>query len=310
MKKDRPSVSVILATYNRANLLSRSIESVLEQSYRDFELIIVDDASTDNTKEVVESFNDSRINYITYAKNKGAANARNIGIENSLGTYIAFQDSDDEWIADKLKKQMAFFNKAPDTVGVVYTDMYRINNGKNIYWHSPTDISTKLINLKTLNYQVFGLGIQSTLIKKSCFDKVGLFNEHLPRYIDLELFIRLSREYSFIHLKEPLVEYHATPGISTNSNAAVIAQELLLNKYYFGKENNKEFLSKQYIDLGHALWYTGQLKLARSYFLKAVQKTPFNLHYLGVFAASFLGTTGYNKISIAYYKFKIFLKRF
>ena len=104
-KKENVLISVVLPTYNRARCLSRSINSVLNQTFSNLELIIVDDGSTDNTRELVESFSDPRIRYI-YQENAGACAARNHGINEALGTYIAFQDSDDEWRKDKLEIQL------------------------------------------------------------------------------------------------------------------------------------------------------------------------------------------------------------
>ena len=104
-----PTVSVIIPTYNRAHLVGRAIKSVLNQTYRDFEIIVVDDGSTDNTKDIIKEFQkkDKRIKYIPYEKNKGGSAARNTGIKAAKGEYIAFLDSDDEWAyeirkADKL----------------------------------------------------------------------------------------------------------------------------------------------------------------------------------------------------------------
>ena len=124
MSKEKPTVSVIIPTYNRAKLLPRAIKSVLNQTFKDFEVIIVDDGSTDNTEEVINEFqkHNKRIKYIRHEKNKGAAAARNTGIKIAQGEYIAFQDSDDEWLPNKLEKQMEIFESAPAEIGVVYTD--------------------------------------------------------------------------------------------------------------------------------------------------------------------------------------------
>jgi len=134
MPEKNPTVSVIISTYNRAHLIGRAIQSVLNQTYQDFEVIVVDDGSTDNTEEIVKSFNDPRIRYIRHEKNKGAAAARNTGIKAARGKYIAFQDSDDEWLPEKLEKQMKVFENAPPEAGVVYTDMQRINEDGEHYW--------------------------------------------------------------------------------------------------------------------------------------------------------------------------------
>ena len=103
-----PIVSIVLPTYNRAHVIKPSIDSVLTQTYQNFELIIVDDASTDCTKEIVDSYSDARILYIQSKKNSGAAAARNIGADKARGFYLAFQDSDTIWAPSKLELQMQF----------------------------------------------------------------------------------------------------------------------------------------------------------------------------------------------------------
>lgn len=306
MNKKPPQVSIILPTYNRAHLVGRSIQSILVQSYEDFELIVVDDASSDNTKEVVKGMHDPRIRYITYQVNRGASYARNVGIKEAKGIYIAFQDSDDEWMTQKLEKQMEIFVTAPDDVGVVYCDMIKINEkeSRERYWHSPLVIDGRLIHPETLDYQVARLGIVSAIIKKECFETIGLFDESMSKYEDLDLFIRLSKKYRFIHLPTPLVKYYDTIGISSNTDTEVTAQEILLEKHYRGIESNREFLSKQYFDLGVYLWNNGQTKEGRKYFVNAVKQDPFNMRYLRICMVSFIGRKGYEMINSYYQKLK------
>jgi glycosyltransferase involved in cell wall biosynthesis len=119
--ENNPTVSIIIPTYNRSRLLARAVKSVLNQTYQNFELIIVDDASTDNTEEVVGSFNDERIKYVRHEKNKGEAVARNTGIKAARGEYIASHDSDDEWLHEKLAKRIRAFENCSPEIGVVYT---------------------------------------------------------------------------------------------------------------------------------------------------------------------------------------------
>ena len=98
------TVSAIIPTYNRANIVIRAIQSVLNQTYQNFELLVIDDGSQDNTEEIVTGIHDNRIKYIRHEKNKGVAAARNTGIEAAKGEFIAFLDSDDEWLPNKLKR--------------------------------------------------------------------------------------------------------------------------------------------------------------------------------------------------------------
>jgi glycosyltransferase involved in cell wall biosynthesis len=123
-RKDKlpmPAVSVIIPTYNRAEFLRLAITSVLNQTFQDFEIIVVDDASEDHTHEVVHNFRDKRIKYIHHEVNKRVAAARNTGVLNSSGAYIAFVDDDDEWLPKKLQMQVALLENSPSIVGGVYT---------------------------------------------------------------------------------------------------------------------------------------------------------------------------------------------
>lgn len=281
MVDKKPTVSVILPTYNRAHLIGRSIQSILNQTYQDFEIIVVDDGSSDNTKEVINSFSDMRIKYVRQQENRGASVARNIGIKLSKGAYIAFQDSDDEWLPDKLKKQMDTFENVSFEVGVIYTDMLQINNkGEKKYWLSPTVTYGNLINPKTLDYQVEGIGIQSALIKKECFDRVEHFDEKFPRFIDLEMFIRLSKYYHFYHIEQPLVKYWTVEGISSNNKALPIARKLLLEKNFGEISKNRNYLAKQYILISRALCQSGRFTEGMNYIVKAFIVTPLTIKIL------------------------------
>lgn len=276
MRDEKPKVSVIIPTYNREHLIGRAIQSVLNQTYRDFEIIVVDDGSTDNIGEVVKSFNDERIRYIRHEKNKGAAAARNTGIKAAKGEYIAFQDSDDEWLPEKLEKQMKVFATAPAEVGVVYTDMWRITGNKKKYFYSPKIMpEDKIIYEQALDYGVMNIGIQTALIKKECFSKAGMFDEKFPRLIDLELFIGLSKYYYFYHIKEPLVNFFdADKGISSNTKALITARKLILEKYFEDIKKDKKLLAKHYLGIGTILCINGEIEEGEGYFAKALKMYP------------------------------------
>jgi glycosyltransferase involved in cell wall biosynthesis len=256
-----PAVSVILPTYNRAALLGRAIRSVLGQSYTDFELLVIDDGSTDETSNVVADFRDRRIRYISLAHNTGAGAARNVGIRMARGKFLAFQDSDDEWLPSKLVKQMSAFERGSVRLGMVYSDMQKIlGDGTATYFAAPSVPSNRLINPTIRFYQVCNLGIQSAVIKREYLDAAGHFNESLPAFEDLEMFIRLSRQCEFYRLREPLVRYYDTQGISKDLYANWLSRKLMLKLYY------KEVLTHNPAFLFHeALWLcTTQRKAARA----------------------------------------------
>jgi glycosyltransferase involved in cell wall biosynthesis len=286
-----PIVSVILPTYNRAHLLDRAIRSVLNQTYHDFELIVVDD-STDNTNEVVRSFNDPRIRYIRKQKKRSAAAARNIGIRAAKGEYLAFQDSDDEWLPEKLDMQMRILSNASKEVGVIYTDMWRINDGKETYWHSPLNKPEDGIIYKRALDRVFCIGIQTALIRKTCLFKSGLFDESLHCLEDLDLFVRLSKYCYFHHINMPLVKYYATKNsVSSNGEAHILASEYLLKKYE--GEVDKEAIAAFQFAIGNGLCQVGMLGKGKNLLFSAVRSNPLNVKYLIAALVSLFGEDVY-----------------
>jgi glycosyltransferase involved in cell wall biosynthesis len=225
-------ISIILPTYNRASTIINAINSVLKQTYTNFELIVVDDASQDNTGELVEALTDDRIRYIKNEINLGANATRNIGIDASKGDYIAFQDSDDCWRKDKLEKQVNAMVIADENVGVVYTGFnyykendleYKPNRGLSIY------DKTKGIYHYLLSINI--VSTQTILVKKRCFNVVGNFDINMPRLQDWDLCLRLAREFEFILIDEPLVDVFYTQGsISSNNTAYIRARCLIIKK--------------------------------------------------------------------------------
>ena len=132
--ENTPIISVIIPTYNRENMIGYAIKSVLNQTFKNLEIIVVDDGSTDNTEEIIRDFKDKRVKYIKkYKKNRGISVARNIGIKVARGKYIAPLDSDDEWLPEKLDKQIKILQDGPPELGVVYSNSCYIDkSGKNM----------------------------------------------------------------------------------------------------------------------------------------------------------------------------------
>jgi glycosyltransferase involved in cell wall biosynthesis len=238
-------ISVITPTYNRAHLLGRAVQSVLGQTFRDFELIVVDDGSTDNTQEVVANMGDERLRYIRHERNRGASAARNTGIRAARGAYIAFQDSDDEWMPDKLEKQIRAFENASSALGVVYTGFWRIEGDKRTYIPS-SQIEPKDGNVHSVLLKTNFIAPPEVLIKRECFEKAGMFDEELHMLEDWELWIRLSKYYQFKCLNEPLVRSYYTSG-SVNAQRYRIqarARKLILKKHYEDMKRDRGLLSR------------------------------------------------------------------
>lgn len=297
--KLNPLVSIVLPTYNRARLLSRAVKSILDQTYPNFELIVVDDCSTDNTEGVVKEFQDDRIRYIRHEKNQGAPIARNTGIRAAKGKYIAFQDSDDVWCSTKLEKQVNAFNSAPIDLGVIYTSFWLIDNDKEIMVPSSLVKQTEGKIHNTLLAMNF-VSLSSAIVKKECFVNVGMF-ENIPRFQDWELWLRISKYYSFKHLSEPLVKvYRQSDSISRNTDVLISARKYILSKHYAELSKNSKLLSKHYSDIGIFLCNKGDLKEGRKYFFKALSVHPCNARLLLWTIVSIFGSTTYNKYSTFY----------
>lgn len=202
-------VSVILPTYNRAHCISRAVESVLHQTYSAWELLVVDDGSTDNTEEIIAAYaaSDDRVRYCRQAGNRGVSAARNEGIRQARYAYIAFQDSDDVWRADKLEKQMGVFEESPEA-GLVYCAMQGVRQDG-----SAVRIPDVYIDRQLLYGNMYGLLLQGNVIdaptavvRRSCLDKCGGFDEELSCLEDWELFLRIAEVYEIGYVDEALVD--------------------------------------------------------------------------------------------------------
>lgn len=206
MEKDR--VSIIIPTYNRGYIIERAIQSILCQTYEAFELLIVDDGSNDDTEEVVKRISDERIRYIKCTKNRGPAAARNEGVRESRYPYIAFHDSDDEWVEDKLEKQMQVLKAADEKTGMVYSS-YKTDLGQVFpqEWVPKNQRGGQIFP-----YLLRGnmIGTPTMLLRKECFEKVGGFKEELRCIEDYEFVLRFAKVYSIAYIDEHLLHVHTT----------------------------------------------------------------------------------------------------
>jgi glycosyltransferase involved in cell wall biosynthesis len=227
---NKPKISVIIPTYNAISYLPEAVDSVLKQTFRDFELIIVDDGSSDRTVEWILSLTDPRLKLITQ-ENQGSAAARNRGIASAQGAYIALFDADDIWELTKLEKQ-AHFLDAHCSIGLVDTSVILIdedgNTGKVVTSKAEGDVWKHLVQFQPV------CSCDSTpLIRRECFDTVGLFDRDLMFLEDLDWWIRLASHYQFGAIKEPLVKYRQHSGSkSTNCRETLQAFHKIIEKAF------------------------------------------------------------------------------
>jgi glycosyltransferase involved in cell wall biosynthesis len=250
MSEGTPLVSVILPTYNSSANLPEAIGSILGQTYRNLELIIVDDGSTDATAEVLAAFTDPRISVIRHQENHGVARAYNTGLGASRGGFIGFIGSDDAWIPEKLEDEIACFSRLPPEYGMVYADMWELDPaGNRRYWHSPEIAGPGIIDAARADYQVFCLGNGSALVRRNFLDRAGAFDEQFRCFVDLDFLIRLSRVCLFFHIRKPLYLYRSGRGTCSNAYEVCRSRVLLLKKYP-ETAVDRNFLVHQY-DLIH-----------------------------------------------------------
>ncbi len=229
----RPEVSVIIPTYNRAHLVERAIQSVLRQTFKSFEILVVDDGSADNTKSVVEAIRDERIRYIRHDVNKGLPAARNTGIAAAKGSFIAFLDDDDQWKETKLERQLETIRNY-DAVLCGYISTRNRRNPR----YRRTVVDSEVLRRGNI-FAPSGL-----LARASVFDELR-FDAELPRGIgeDWDMYIRMSQKYRIGYLGEPLLVYEdsAQMGRITTEQSNMTIAELekrmkVLNKHkdFFG----------------------------------------------------------------------------
>lgn len=269
-----PKVSIVLPTYNRANLIGRSIQSLLNQTFKDCEIIVVDDFSSDNTEEIVKKIDDPCIHYFRHKANLGAAAARNTGITLSKGEFITFQDSDDEWIKDKLEKQINKFQSLAEMVDLVYSGFSFVSetSGENISEFVPALKGNVYVNF----LKGCILGSPTPIVRKECFQESGFFDESLPSCQDWDMWIRISKYYEFDYVRDNLAKYYVHgEQISTNLDDRITGLEKILDKHYDDISENNEAFSLITRKLGLLFALSGNPKKARKFILMSIYINPF-----------------------------------
>lgn len=275
---EQPLVSVILPTFNHGEFIGQAIESVLGQTYNNFELIIIDNYSEDNTESVVALYKDSRISYLKFRNNGIIAASRNYGIKHSRGEYIAFLDSDDTWHKQKLEKQLPHFQE-PKIIGVASnvrliaeTPYYRRAN-----WGRS--------RLGYVDYQYRDIlkqdviATSSLIVRRETLERAGLFDEHgdFCCIEDWELWLRMARHGSFRVLAEPLLSYRVSRKrgalASTISKNCLKILDKQVNLGYVEHDEIREPKVLIYLAIARNLLEFDQ-RQSRKYYMKALKATP------------------------------------
>jgi glycosyltransferase involved in cell wall biosynthesis len=286
MKKS-PKVSVVLPTFNRASELPRSVHSVLSQTFSDFELIIVDDASTDGTEDVVKAIGDGRIRYVKLKENVGGAEARNVGIRIARGDTVAFQDSDDEWTVCKLARSVKEL-ESDSNVGAVFSAFIQVDKKRCTKMPSGID-SVNLDKFYDCLLWQNVVGTPTLVARRSVLDAVGGFDASMPRYQDWELALRMAKITRFKFIDEPLIISHVTKkSITQNKKAHRIALEKIYDKHAVAINENGVLKAAWLHRLGDARMIDG-IKGGRSLLVRALMHDPLNVRYLVKTSLAFMG---------------------
>jgi glycosyltransferase involved in cell wall biosynthesis len=282
-----PKVSVIIPTYNYGIYIDKSIDSVLSQTYTDFEIIVVDDGSTDNTKTIIETKYRDKVKYI-YQENKGAPAARNRAARESKGEYLAFLDSDDSFFADNIEKKVAALEKNP-TIGMVYSDgNYIMGNSTNKSSNYKLSAAGAKLSGDISLMLLKGYRIESSavVLRAACFNKVGGFDEEIVGLDDYDLFLRISFIFNALFIDECLFESIRHKG-SISSGTAIIdiyksKSRIIykIEKMYsvraelLGVEWHKLRAAAKFFD-GKIACHNGSYKDGSRYFFESIKIYPF-----------------------------------
>jgi glycosyltransferase involved in cell wall biosynthesis len=277
-----PRVSVIIPAYNAVTrYLEQAIRSVLAQSYKDTELIVVDDASTDDTARLVLRFPQAR--YYKRATTGGQAAARNDGARLAKGEFLAFLDQDDLWEPTFLEETSAVLNAHPEAA-LVHCDGYQVNERNEIL-----EYDAAIKHTASVTQMLRGghdVATSGSLFRKQCFDAVGGYDETLPVWEDIDLAIRLYQRFRIVHLAKPLYR-HRLYGHNVSrdipSDRALLGRRRFLEKHgpacRPGTPEARALArdwAQYYSDLGKYLLQTGQTRDARRALWQAVRHDPFN----------------------------------
>jgi Glycosyltransferases involved in cell wall biogenesis len=278
MNNKLPLISVIIPTFNRASIIERAIHSVLKQTHKNIEIIIVDDCSTDGTQSILNKFKNNNFFYFLHEKNKGPAAARNTGIFNSSGEYIAFLDSDNEWLPKKLEIQIRSFQKAKD-IGLVYCDTIVLKNHQIVsIIPSPAikNIEGNIFN--SLLIENF-IDTSSVLIKKECFQNIGYFDEKFDCLEDYDLFLRICKCYNVKHVKDFLVKYHFSENGVNGKPIEMHVEKMgwMYEKHKDYYSHNKKVLAGKFFAIGNLYCLDNSYLKGQSYFLKSLHVQPCDI---------------------------------
>lgn len=276
-------ISIIIPTYGPTSGLKPAIESVLTQTYKDWELIVVDDNNPDSdarkeTEQLMCSYNDHRIKYLQHPYNKNGAAARNTGLAEAKGRYIAFLDSDDEYLPQRLEKCLSVMESAPSNVAGVYTGCEYIRGGEVYHIEKTVEPGNFLVQTLACTFR-FQTG-SNIFVRKSVVDELGGFDESFIRHQDYEFLARIfQKNYELAAIQEVLVVKNNENVNLPNVEKMIAVKEQYLNKFKtvietLPQKDQHYVYHTQYVLVAEAALRTKNKKIAKEYYRKASRISP------------------------------------
>jgi glycosyltransferase involved in cell wall biosynthesis len=277
---DSPLISVILPTHNRAHLLDRAIDSVLSQSWRNLELIVVDDGSTDDTAALLNRLDDSRLSVIHFDSNRGASAARNAGLAQARGEFVTFMDSDDAWYEHRITRQHHLMARAPASVGLSVCSIHYVRPGQEYDMLLPDRL---LPGKDAVDSIVMGTGYSTLgwMAPRSVLQNLGGFDEELPRLQDYEFALRIALEHDLLLISDILATAWLQPdSVSSDPTRYTEAIERIVDQHRSLFEQHSKGYSYMIFRAGKYLALEGRRGEAIAWFSRSLRIRPLNVRAL------------------------------
>ena len=263
-----PFFSVVIPTYNRVEFLLEAVESVITQTFNDFEVIIVDDGSTDTTVETIGRLADNRITLVQNDRGKGGAGTRNAGIFRATGSWIAFLDDDDIWFPEKLQKQHDYLKTVESEVGMIYTGHVRFKESiAKVYQAFIPTLEGQIF--RELLYKNSIAGFYSVAIRRDILMTLEGLDERFPAQQDHDLYTRVARDYKVACLPEPLVyvRFSEEGRITTNVSRRLKSSQLFFEKYESDATVDRQIRAKLHTNIMMFAFAAGEWKIFVKHFI-------------------------------------------
>lgn len=301
-ERSMPMITAIITTFNREGFLRTAIQSVLQQTFRDFQLLILDNSSQDGTRQVVQGFTDERVRYLCHAP-MGIGEQRNLGVQEAQSEFLAFLDDDDEWLPRKLEQQVAVFQRGGGELGLVYGGFTRMDaEGRDFSSYGRTIQGKALGDLLWFNIEFSG-SASNPMMKTSVVRELGGYDTHIRTSEDWEMYLRLADRYLIDYVPEPVVRIrsHRGPRLGDRVDAARDVQELVLKRY--GDRMTPQLKSLYLQAIGGKFCRVGSASEGRIWLRRAIQAYPLNWVACAQYVLSWVGPGVYARAHRLYKHF-------